>query len=440
MNSFLIYTVEANICLGFFIAVFWVIKKIRFDFNLQRVFILGICLASLSIPLLHVSVGHQSIPNGMPIQSILEANGQWLEIAENAPVIEDQPVTAASPKIWFALYLMGCAWFLFKFIRNIMLVRKVSKNSIKIGSYHLLPQHLPSFSFWNKIFINPKGMTAQEQKLVYKHEQLHIAGRHSWDVISLELLGVLLWYNPLLPVLIKKAKENHEFIVDKKMVEAGFDSLNYQLLIVKHTLQTNSPMAMASAFNHSLTKQRLKMLDNQKKPKGKILLFSFIGPILLVPMLLFSVEFSNKIETTQPITIVMEQPDAPGLYPLKEGKNAIITSGYGKRIHPLTKKEVLHRGIDFKAKTNTPVVATAAGKVVFAQEKGAHGNLIILQHGTEYTTQYAHLNSFHVEENEVVAAGEIIGYVGSTGASTAPHLHYEVLKNNQPIDPMHCFK
>lgn len=114
----------------------------------------------------------------------------------------------------------------------------------------------------------------------------------------------------------------------------------------------------------------------------------------------------------------------------------ILTSGFGMRIHPLNKKRQLHRGIDLKAKTGTPVLATADGQVIFAGEDGAYGITVRLLHEDGYITVYTHLNSHAVKKGERVILGEVIAAVGSTGRSRGPHLHYEVHKNNVPVDPL----
>src|SRR5436190_14355511 len=110
------------------------------------------------------------------------------------------------------------------------------------------------------------------------------------------------------------------------------------------------------------------------------------------------------------------------------------------RIHPIYKVIRLHKGIDFAAPKGTAVYATANGQVATVEEKfNSYGKLIIIDHGFGYTTRYAHLQSFLVKAGQKIKRGEKIGYVGNTGLSTAPHLHYEILVNGKQIDPVHYF-
>ena len=111
------------------------------------------------------------------------------------------------------------------------------------------------------------------------------------------------------------------------------------------------------------------------------------------------------------------------------------TSGYGNRIDPIQHKEIKHPGYDLAAKTGTPVSAAAAGTVVQAGPAGTYGNLVTVRHGNGVETRYAHLSATTVKAGDHVDAGQQIGNVGTTGYSTGPHLHFEVRKDGQPIDP-----
>jgi|GEM_PF-2391483 len=115
---------------------------------------------------------------------------------------------------------------------------------------------------------------------------------------------------------------------------------------------------------------------------------------------------------------------------------ANISSGFGNRKHPLTKQVKRHRGIDIKADSGTPVLATADGKVVYAGTDGGNGITVRLRHTDGYVTAYKHLSKYIVERGDRVLLGQEIAAVGSTGLSTAPHLHYEVLKDDVPVDPL----
>ncbi|CAN5883734.1 hypothetical protein BH23ACT10_BH23ACT10_26000 [soil metagenome] len=114
---------------------------------------------------------------------------------------------------------------------------------------------------------------------------------------------------------------------------------------------------------------------------------------------------------------------------------APMTSGFGMRTHPLSGGARLHAGIDLGAASGTPIGAAAAGTVVAAGVMGGYGNAVDIRHADGTTTRYAHQSRLLVRNGQQVAAGQIIGLVGSTGASTGPHLHFEVRTPTGPIDP-----
>jgi murein DD-endopeptidase MepM/ murein hydrolase activator NlpD len=129
----------------------------------------------------------------------------------------------------------------------------------------------------------------------------------------------------------------------------------------------------------------------------------------------------------------------PAIVPISRGIDRIV-SGYGFRIHPIYKTLRMHTGIDFTAPKGTPVYATADG-VVVGNPAGmsGYGITIIVNHGFGYQTLYAHLSRVAVKPGTKVKRGQVVGYVGSTGLSVAPHLHYEVMKNGKKINPVNFF-
>ncbi len=112
-----------------------------------------------------------------------------------------------------------------------------------------------------------------------------------------------------------------------------------------------------------------------------------------------------------------------------------ITDKFGYRIHPITKKRHLHSGIDMSAKTGTPIYAPADGVVEYAQVKGAYGNYMLINHPFGFKTAYGHLHKFACKSGDYVQKGDLIAYVGNTGRSTGPHLHYEIRYLHKWLNP-----
>ena len=127
------------------------------------------------------------------------------------------------------------------------------------------------------------------------------------------------------------------------------------------------------------------------------------------------------------------------MWPLPAGNN-VVTCKYGMRTHPITGKRKLHTGVDLRAATGTKVYAANKGTVTTSGYSSAWGNYIIISHGGGITTLYAHLSKRSVSKDDKVKQGDIIGYSGNTGYSTAPHLHFEISKNGSTYNPLNEFK
>jgi len=132
----------------------------------------------------------------------------------------------------------------------------------------------------------------------------------------------------------------------------------------------------------------------------------------------------------------------PSIQPVAIRDIRRIGGYFGMRIHPIYKIHMHHEGIDFTAPVGTDVFATGNGvvaRVFNSRARRGYGTYIIVDHGYGYRTLYAHLDKVLVRQGQEVKRGDVIGLVGNTGASTAPHLHYEVQRNNRPIDPINYF-
>lgn len=130
----------------------------------------------------------------------------------------------------------------------------------------------------------------------------------------------------------------------------------------------------------------------------------------------------------------------PAIQPIANKNLRKAAGGYGWRDDPIYHTQRMHWGLDFTCNKGTPVYASGNGKVVSIEKKRwGYGKSIIIDHGYGYKTRYAHLSKFEVKLGQTVNRGEVIGLVGSTGKSTGPHLHYEVIKNGNKLNPINYF-
>jgi murein DD-endopeptidase MepM/ murein hydrolase activator NlpD len=142
----------------------------------------------------------------------------------------------------------------------------------------------------------------------------------------------------------------------------------------------------------------------------------------------------NFLENVNALTFEGPRPPSaatPDLWPVK----GPLMASFGERADPFTGEGEFHKGVDIGAAAGTPVRATADGVVVFSGWDGGYGRLVIIDHGADVHTYYAHLSRFYAQMGRVVRRGEVLGEVGSTGRATAPHLHYEVRIRDRAVNP-----
>ena len=179
-----------------------------------------------------------------------------------------------------------------------------------------------------------------------------------------------------------------------------------------------------------LLASRGKLVDTQSRTKASLASLTAqerADATEIDALVQVSVELTAKIQAAQAHSTVQRSASAAGLvWPV----NAPVTSPFGWRWGRM------HEGIDLGAPYGTPIAAAAAGMVIYAGWLGGYGNLTVIDHGGGLATAYGHQSRIAVSAGESVAQGQIIGYVGSTGHSTGPHLHFEVRVNGEPVDPL----
>jgi murein DD-endopeptidase MepM/ murein hydrolase activator NlpD len=132
----------------------------------------------------------------------------------------------------------------------------------------------------------------------------------------------------------------------------------------------------------------------------------------------------------------LDQPQASAAGAMAWPVAGRITSGFGYRVHPILRFARLHKGIDFGAGWGSPIVAAADGQVTGAGWAGGYGRQVRIAHAGGLATTYSHMSQIVADEGSFVRRGQLIGYVGSSGLSTGPHLHYEVYRSGTPVNPL----
>lgn len=239
-------------------------------------------------------------------------------------------------------------------------------------------------------------------------------------------------------------RENERLDDQIQLVQQEFQQLSRQLReIEKRDNDVYRSIFEASPLPDSA---RAKMLEKQKEDR----LIASLTDAELNSSLVFQIKNLRSRLTAQTasfhdIEAMVKNKEAllaatPAIQPVNNKDLNRLASGFGYRIDPVYKTTKFHAGLDFAAPQGTPIYATADGTVKQAGNTGdGYGNHIIINHGFSYETLYGHMFRIKARVGQRVKRGEVIGWVGSTGKSTGPHLHYEVHKNGKPLDPIYFF-
>lgn len=263
--------------------------------------------------------------------------------------------------------------------------------------------------------------------IIIGHECVHIKRFDNLQLLFQLCIRTVYFFNPLVWLATRFLNISREQICDTTVIhEANIPAQFYGNVLLDSIYQPGIA-GLNSGFNihQYIIKQRLLTLHRSQKMNRILLLFLILGGLILSA---FSVD--DTVSASVQKDGNMQQ--AEFIQPLKNGR---ITSTYGMRTHPIYKVQRMHNGIDIAAPAGTPIYATADGLVSFAAKKGGYGNLIIIDHTNGFQTLYGQLSEIKVTQEDQVKRGQLIGLVGSSGISTAPHLHYELRKNGEPLDP-----
>ncbi len=259
---------------------------------------------------------------------------------------------------------------------------------------------------------------------------------------------ILLPLNDELQIHIYKDKDSYKFepipIISTTKTEAFSTTITSSPMynILKETGDKKLAQIFVASFKHSLNFKndirkgdRLVMIYDQKYRLGR----PFSMPTLKVAM----IEMNHKrhyIYLNDDGRYYDEKAhEVEGFLLARPVRGARISSYFTKRRwHPILHKWKAHLGVDYAARRGTPVVAAGSGRIIYAARMGTYGNLIKIRHNDGYETRYAHLKSFRrgIHRGKYVKKGQVIAYVGTTGRSTGPHLHFELRKRGRAINPL----
>lgn len=318
-------------------------------------------------------------------------------------------------------------------------------------------QTISPLAFGKDSIVLPRGLLCQlnadQIALIIAHEKAHLKRLDTLYFLFLSVLDGLLWINPFIANQTKQCRLAAELACDYAVTQTAPEMRKAYaktlVIALRHTAEVTIPSlpltctsTVFSTTNLGEYRMRMTEIMRQTKPLRKPqlagLMFAMACILPLAGVQLVWSQSSDVVPTLAPVA-ALSAPLTPAKseahYGLHAPINGRITSAYGKRIHPISGVEDIHKGVDYAVPLGTEVMASGEGRVVFAGDMGKYGKVVEINHGNGLMTRYAHLDSIKVAVNETVSANQIIGTAGETGESKGSHLHFEVWKNGAHIDP-----
>ncbi len=438
-----LYLIKVNLGLVLCWMLYWLaFRKLTF-FQWNRFYLLGSVVLSLILPLFR-------LPWNMAMAAAAEIGGiDWTYVDHlvSSPVAFTPGAESWSPRsLILGVYLAAAlvlllrkGWRFSQFFKSLKPSRRIMKGRVKV---FLLDQQRGSFTLFRRIYLDRQAYE-QGSRLVLKHEMAHAIQLHSLDLLLMEFVTAILWFNPFAFVLLRHVRENHEYLADRHASGGRSSLVEYLQCLKAETSRYFAPVP-ASYFKSSTIKKRIIMLTNHSSDQRHRWRYLGIVPVVAVMVVFLHTPARTGqarnillMEEVLPVSLpVLLTDGTPSRFPLPDAYKDHISWGYDQEaIHPITRKKTTHQGIDIPAPTGTPVFATGQGQVKKASTEEGWGKLVVIEHAGGYTTVYAHLDEIGVEAGAKVTVGQEIGKVGNTGQSTGSHLHYEVLRNGEHVNP-----
>jgi murein DD-endopeptidase MepM/ murein hydrolase activator NlpD len=383
----------------------------------------------------------------------------------------DAPVPpAAAGAIWLAGALAMLIWRLVGAARARRIIRRASYGFHTDDGIEVLVvgDDVPPFSYGGRI-VMPLSGDAHGKAMILRHEATHIRERHGADLAAVNLATALLWFNPFVWLLRRELVLVHELAADSGVIRGGFDTKQYQYLLLSTVVGTDRLMSVASHFRTSDLRKRIVTMK-RKTSRAAALKVLIVLPLIAAALAVFArtrhvaaeaggvvadhaVQRPESADTLTSKSIAIfgmtgKNHEIAYDVAVSERKQAIhrmlggnggfrmdVSGRFGKKRHPVTGEEAFHRGIDIVPQNDT-IRAPYSGIVRSAAIAGGYGNKLVISHEGGLETTYAHLASFLVLPGETVQGGQPIAIVGNTGLSAGKHLHLETRVNGELTEPI----
>ncbi len=417
MTAFLVYLAKSSAALALVYVAYYFLLKGRTTFRFNRAFLLGGVLVSLLVPFVSIAVSPTTVPLLSPW--IFDGVGP---LDQAATPLNGSRVVDLIMIVSFA-YWVGVVAALVPVVHSLYWIYKINQSSTVaiVHGHRARISNTPAFTFFHWMFLPSTEVPAA----VVDHERAHIEQKHWLDLLMVELVLVLQWFNPFSYLYRRAVILQHEYLADEAALQKHSEE-NYLLALLSQL--TPVVPEFTHAFQSKNIQHRIMMMSRTKNTSKAIYWIA-------LPMVTILVMAFARYDATVPVTDGRTYQSAPTMAPVDLSKVKPGGSGFGMRMHPVLQKEVFHTGVDFILPVGEKVMATLDGVVTGAGYDDMRGNYVLIRHNERYSTSYFHLDQVSTIVNAQVTRGQVIGLVGNSGNSVGPHLHYEVLEDGKAIDP-----
>lgn len=293
MTPFLLYQLKAGLCIMLFTGLYYALFRKETFYRFNRFYLLGSVAFSFFLPAIHFP----PVTLGENLPAFFTLIDEVTVYTTQKPVQTSMQVTYSMPLTWKVYQIISgfmLALLLYQLIALAVLVLRREKTSLKGYRIIALPEHKNSFSFFNLVFLSPGVLREGNSSPVLQHELSHARQWHSLDIMVVQLVKILQWFNPCIYLLEKALKETHEYLADEAVLEqhGGFD--RYRLLLLTQVFGVQP--GIFSFFNYSLIKKRLTMMTKEKSPLHNRLKYLAVLPLVAFLMLALSGKIAQSQE------------------------------------------------------------------------------------------------------------------------------------------------